>query len=80
LKNIREYTKPPFSVLAQGILALMKKKKMFMEREVLVFFITEDNFESFIRESIANHPNKTVNFKEVQQQILESREYCKLVE
>jgi hypothetical protein len=79
-RNIKEFTKPPFSVLAQSLLSLMKTKGLLSEQQAAVVFITEENIEDFVRDAATNHPDKLVSLQQLLQQLLESQEYCQLVE
>lgn len=42
-RNMREFTKPPFAVVAQALLSLMKAKGLLGEQEAAVVFVTEEN-------------------------------------
>ncbi len=70
IKNIKEYTKPPFSIMAQCLLNIMKKKGLLSDQSANLIFITEENIEDFIRDSTTNHPDKLVSFNELLQAVL----------
>ena len=80
VKNIKQLTKPPFSVVVQSLLNLMRDKGILAEQQAPVIFVTEENIEDFIRDAETNYPDRKVKLDELLRKILESREYAELVQ
>jgi hypothetical protein len=72
LKNIKELSKPPFSVVVQAILNLMREKGLLVEQQAPIIFLTEENIEDFIRDAETNHPDKKIKFEELMHSMLHS--------
>lgn len=53
---VGEWVKPPFSVVAQGLLNLIKRKGLLQEGKTSLVFVTEETIEDFIRDAATNHP------------------------
>jgi hypothetical protein len=55
-KLVGEWAKPPFSVVAQGLLNLIKRKGLLQDCKTSLVFVTEETIEDFVRDAATNHP------------------------
>ncbi len=55
-KTVGEWAKPPFSVVAQALLNLMRRKGLMQEQKSGVVFVTEETIEDFVRDAATNRP------------------------
>ena len=77
---MKELNKPPFSVIVQALMNLVRDKGLLVHQQAPVIFVTEENIEDFIRDAETNFPEKKVKVEELLRAILECPEYIGLVE
>lgn len=55
-KNVGETAKPPFSIVAQALLNIMRRKGLLADLKTQVVFLTEENIEDFVRDAVTSRP------------------------
>lgn len=75
-----ELAKPPFSVAAQALLTLMRRKGLLQDQKAPLLFLTEDTIDDFVRDAVTSRPDLKVKFQELVQEMMESGEMAELVE
>ena len=80
VKNLKQLSKPPFSVMVQALLNVMMIKGLFSQQQAPVIFLTEENVKQFIQDAQNNHPDKKLKIDELLRATLDSPELISLAE